>query len=357
MADLPQQPAPDAPDPSIQDRMTAYFARDNAAKKHQAQPRTAPEAPVQVETKPQVQVDDDPPEQAQQTDGEADPLQEGDPDPEGIDLELDPEQQDETPLETWKIKHNGTEVELTREQLIEHAQKGFDYERKAQVTVEASRATHEILKSLQGLQTAAPQLVQELASVRSIQTEMQNWQNVNWVQLAQQVDGQTYNSYRAYYDGLQQRYQQAAATYQQKAKQMDDAQARAIDQLTDVEARKLPDLVPEFRNPEKAARVSKDIEQYLLKRGVPEFLVKDLRFASVIAVAYDGLRYQQMRAKQSTQTSVANKQLRNAPPLTKPQASQSRQQTAQRDYAKQRAEHRKGGDVNSAAGLLARMFK
>ncbi len=352
MADLPQQPAPDAPDPSIQDRMTAYLARDNAAKKHQAQPRTAPEAPVQVETKPQVPEPDEPADEAEPIDTPAEEIEEQ----QEPDLELDAEQED-APPETWKIKHEGREVELTRDQLIEHAQKGFDYERKAQVAVESTRATHEILKGLQSLQVSAPQLVQELASVRSIQAEMQNWGNVNWVQLAQQVDGQTYNSYRAYYDGLQQRYQQAAATYQQKAKQMDDAQARAIDQLTDVEARKLPDLVPEFRNPEKAARVSKDIEQYLLKRGVPEFLVKDLRFASVIAVAYDGLRYQQMRAKQSTQTSVANKQLRNAPPLTKPQASQSRQQTAQRDYAKQRAEHRKGGDVNSAAGLLARMFK
>jgi hypothetical protein len=351
MADLPQQPAPDAPDPSIQDRMTAYLARDNATKQHKAQPRTAPEAPVQVETKPQVPEPDEPVDEGEPLEPEAPETEEQEP-----DLELDAEQED-APPETWKIKHEGREVELTRDQLIEHAQQGFDYQRKAQVAVESTRATHEILKGLQSLQTAAPQLVQELASVRSIQAEMQNWQNVNWVQLAQQVDGQTYNSYRAYYDGLQQRFQQASATYQQKAKAMDDAQARAIDQLTDVEARKLPDLVPEFRNPEKAARVSKDIEQYLLKRGVPEFLVKDLRFASVIAVAYDGLRYQQMRAKQSTQSSVANKQLRNAPPLTKPQASQSRQASAQRDYAKQRAELKKSGDVNTAGALLARLMK
>lgn len=323
----------DSEQPSVEQRLANLFTQDTARAQHKAIPKAAPtEAPPETEQAEEGQA------AAEEETAEDQPVETEEPEAE------------QPTDETWKIVHNGAEVELTREQVIANAQKGFDYERKSQALAEERKATQALLQEAQRIKQAAPVLMSELAQVRALESQLQQWEKVDWVQLATQ-DPLEYPKYRAQYDQLERSYRAAREAYGQKESQYSQYMANVTAQLTRQEAAKLPDLVPEFSKEEAFKKAAPEIANYLLKRGVPEDLVNNLNLASLVAVAYDGMRYSQLAASKS----AVQKQVRAAAPMARPGPPQSPTSAAQKSYREERSALKRDGSVEAAAKIFARL--
>lgn len=335
----PQAGLEQAPAPTPEQRLSTFFAQETAREQHKAMPgpKVEAEAPApaeQQEPAPQ-EADQAPPE-------EAAPEDKPDLEPQA------PEEEQSADGELWKIVHNGTEVTLNREEMIRHAQQGFDYDRKSQALAEERKQTQAMLQQASQLRQVAPQLQAELIHAQSLIGQLKQWENVDWVKLATE-EPLDYPKYRAQYDQLERAARQAATTYMQHEGEYTEAEKALRRQRMAQEMQRLPDIEPDFRKPEVRQKVMPEITDYLLKRGIPQELIDSVDFAPVVAVAYDGMRYRKLIASKG----AVEKQVRAAAPMSKPAAAQSPQSVVQRDYGEARARLKKSGSVDDAARLLA----
>lgn len=254
-------------------------------------------------------------------------------------------------VEAFEIVHNGQQHSLSREDTIKYAQQGFDYTQKTQQLAEKSRQVDVLLQRAQEVEQMTPLVAQDLALVKSFESQLQQYQNVNWVDIATR-EPLEYPKYRAQYDQLVASYNTARDALQRRSNEVNQRRTQITAENLRQEAGRLTELIPEFRDPAKAQKITGDIRSYLTSRGVPEQMLNGINQAALVAVAYDGLRYAQLSKAKAEKV----KQLRTAPPVTRPQASQPG--TAQADQNRDlMGRFRKSGDVRDAAAVLLNRWK
>lgn len=328
-----------APELSVEQRLGNFFKAEKAAEQHKSIPRAL--APEQVPSEaPPAETEEAPQDQA----------------PKEADAEADqPAAEDEAPSEAqsegelWSIVHNGTEVKLNREEVIRHAQQGFDYDRKSQALAEDRKQLEQTLQVAVQMRAVAPQVLQAQAEAQALASQLKAWESVDWVQVAMN-DRENYPAYRAQFDKLERDFKMAQERATKASSEFDQAANWAMERMMAHEARRLPDLEPDFRKPDVLNKVLPEVRAYALKRGIPAEYIAAANNAGLVAVAYDGYRYQKYVASSK---NVVEKQVRAAAPMQKPAAAQSPQSAAERDYRSVRAQLKKSGSVDDAARLLA----
>lgn len=252
-------------------------------------------------------------------------------------------------VDAFEIVHNGQTHKLTREDTIKYAMQGFDYTQKTQAVAAKDRYVTEQLQRLSQVDQVAPQLQGQLAQVKAIEAQLAPYQSVNWVQEAANDPGR-YAQLRAQYDVLRDAYGQAASQYTQ-AEQSARAQLRHIaQQRLQAEAQRLPELVPEWKDPQRMeadkAAISK---HYTTTYGINEQeLNAEANTAFKVAVLQKAMKYDQLVRSKADKS----KTLRTAPPVTRPGAAQT-PDAAKADQRKALTQNlRKSGDLKDAAALI-----
>lgn len=320
--------------PSIQSRMQNFltqFDREQSAPEEVSEEPTAAPAEEAAQTQPEGQADeltaDDLPEIAAEV----------------------PQQ---PAVDEFEIVHNGQQRKLTREETIRLAQQGFDYTQKTQALAEQSKAMQQALQRAQEVEQMQQALAPELAQVKAVEAQLRQYQNVDWVQLATD-NPLEYPKYRAQYDTLVNAYQSAAGQFQQKAAAVQQQRQALTAQIVQQQRNTLLDLIPAWRDPAKYESGAAEVRSYLLREGIDPVQVDQLSDARSVAIAYKAAQYDKLLRSKTEKV----KQLKTAPPVTRPGASTGKAQESADRNAKLAERFKRTGDVKDAAALLLNRMK
>lgn len=258
----------------------------------------------------------DPPPKARDTETEQEAIAAQDDEPTPDDI-----QEEEAPSQTangdeFEIVHNGQQVKLSRADTIKLAQQGFDYDRKAQHVAEQRKAVEAQLQRAQSIEQMIPHVAQELATVQAIESQIRQYNGIDWVRLATD-DPLEYPKHRAQYDQLVQAYNASRQSLDQKAAILGQEKQRLTAEQLQHESTLLAERIPEWKDPAKREAGVKDLRGYLLKEGVPESDIDGLNSSLVIAIARKAMLYDRLKSLKTDKT----KQLRDAPPVVRPGAA------------------------------------
>lgn len=316
--------------PSVEERMQRFISQSEDHGK-QAEPPKKPEQPAPQQEQPVGQA-------------ESEELTTDDIPSEGSG--------EQPEVDAFNIVHNGQEVKLSRAEAIQHAQQGFDYTRKAQALAEDRQRVTESLARLAEAENVQPQLIAQLGEVRSLEAQVKQYENVDWVRYASE-NIQEYAQQRARYDQLRDSYGRAVNSYNQTAQAARQQIGQAAQQAAAQEAEKVPGLIPEWKDQAKREAGLNELMKHYAAHGVNvQALSNKLTDAYSVAVAYKAMKYDQLLKAKTDKV----KQLRTAPPVTRPGASQSG--TAPADQMQKLKDRlSKSGDVKDAAAILLQRWK
>src|SRR5690242_131878 len=284
-----------------------------------------------------------PPVQAEQPEGQA-----NEPTPDDIPEDAPPQP---SAVDEFEIVHNGQQRKLSREETIRFAQQGFDYSQKMHAVGEAERSITARLQAVQQLEQMQNALAPDLAQVKAVESQLAQWQNVNWVQLANDSPLE-YPKYRAQYDQLMNAYQMAVGQFQRKFQTVQAQKQQVVAQTLEQQRSKLLNIMPEWQDPAKYEAGAKDVRDYLIRKGVDPQAVENLSDAVAVAIAADAAAYDKLRRAKSERS----KQVRTLPPVTRPGAAQpANQAQADRETKLSQRLKRSGSLEDAAAMLLNRM--
>lgn len=216
--------------------------------------------------------------------------------------------------------HKGETKRVSKEEMRNLAQKGFDYE----VNMVQNKAERQRLQSLataiEAQQALGAQVIDQIADLKSLDKQISAYANVDWIRLANE-DPQSALRYKIAHDQLLQTRHQALSTLQQTADQQSAAQVQiSQDQLT-FEHSELLKRVPEWRDEAKASAEKRAIFEDLGKQFAPDELktwAKFLHDHRVVGMLRDGFKY-----RQAVEAGKAKKgQLQGLPQAAKPSARQ-----------------------------------
>lgn len=254
--------------------------------------------------------------------------------------------------DAFEIVHNGANLKLSRADTIKYAQQGFDYDRKTQALAEDRRQLQERAKLLSTYEQMVPHLTADKAQMDAIGQELAKYQNVNWVQIAQQNPNE-YPVLRAQYDQMVFAYQSAAQRLNQKQQQVFTQFSHAMAQQQAKERDQLRTRIPQWKDQDTYQKESPAIADYMLKDyGYSPHEIENLWDSRVTTAFYKAYKYDQLQRAKADKV----KQLRTAPPVTRPNSPNSSQGDPERTAQLQKRLQRTG-DVRDAAALLANRWK
>lgn len=301
-------------------------------------------APPEQAAGPEPETVQPPVQEQDQGEGNDDELSAADI-PDDGDGEAQPQTGDE-----FRIVHNGTEHKLDRAKTIELAQKGFDYTAKTQELAGKQRQADEILQRASELEALAPEIANEAALVRAAEQALAPWQNVDWVRLATD-EPLEYARYRAQYDQLVNAYNMTRNQFQSKATYLHKRKVEIGQAVVMQEMQKLREFLPQLRDPEKFQAAAATMKSYGLADGYTAQEIEGITDARMVRTLWKAAQYDKLVKGKAEQ----NKQLRTAPPTTKPGAVGTTQSAEQQRTQQLRASLKKTGDWRDAASLLSRL--
>ena len=258
--------------------------------------------------------------------------------------------------DAFEIVHNGQTVKLSRAEILEKAQKGFDYDRKVQAATESYKALQGGLQRLQELEQAQPYLIQEMGQVAAVHSQLQSprYSDAELLKLAQSGDLIEYQTRAAERDMLRNGLQQGLAQFQQKQQ----AVAQYREQLTraqlEQENARLPEVIPAWRDNAKMEADKADMAKYLQSLGADMSQVgRYLDNALAMKITRDAMNYQRL----SRMRADKSKQLRDAPPVVRPgRVAPSDGKTAERNVSVAVRKASRSGDTHTAEKLVTSLL-
>ena len=221
----------------------------------------------------------------------------------------DEEEKPEEESEYITIRHNGKDVSLTYDELIANAQKGFNYEYMKSEVTEERRTVAAERQQVQQESEMQRAFMTEYAELMSMDSQLQQYQSVNWNAY---VDQDPIEANKAYM-----RYQELVNTRNLKANDVNSKQTNAqrvkqqnLAQVIESGARELKQSIRDW-SPEKAKELKiMGVESY---QFTPEEMaqVYDPRMVKVLNDAY------QWRQLQSKKPQIVKK-VADVPKVVKP---------------------------------------
>ena len=241
-------------------------------------------------------------------------------------------------MDEFEIVHNGTQHKLDRAKTIELAQKGFDYTSKTQALAAQQRAIQETLQRAQEIEQLAPEIANEAAAVRAAEQALQPWQNVDWVRLATD-EPLEYARYRAQYDQLVSAYNHVRKSFGAKAQHLQQRKAELGRAIVQQEMQRLTEFLPQLRDPKKFAAEAQSIKEYGLDRGYTAEELESVTDARYVRTLWEASQYRKLVLGKAER----NKELRTAPPTTRPGAVGTTESAADQKTKQIRAEPEEDG--------------
>lgn len=265
----------------------------------------------------------------------------------GSEDEDEPEAEEQEPeAPVYRIKVDGEEVEVTLDELQKGYSRQADYTRKSQALAEQRKAIEQHEAQLRAEREQVLQYQQQIQQLMTQQEQEPDWDAeyqrdpIGAVQLERQ--------WRA----KKEQQQKLAEHQQQLALRQQQEQAEEMQRMISENRKRLPEMIPEWKDEAVANRERTQLRDFLLQDGFSEQEVGSISDARAVRLARDAMLYRQMQAKR--------KSLKQAPPKSTktvaPQAARSESEVKQRNLRTERQRLKQTGNVRDAASLIERML-
>ncbi len=259
--------------------------------------------------------------------------------------EADAKSSEEAPQELETIVHNGEEKKLTKDELKELAQQGFDYTQKTQQIAEQRRYLEQQEAAIQQRAQFAAQFTDQLAQAKALQGQLEQWQKVNWIELAQ-TDPMQYLSLHHQYNDAKEAYQAQVQSLTQAQQNAQQAEQQQRAERLAREAQAMTQAIPEWKDTARANAEMGELRSWLAKTGVSEQEIESISDHRHVAIARKAMLYDKLVAQGKQKVSTA------PPPTAKP-GSTAKPNT---DGNKMRDALKRTGKGDFAAKLIEQML-
>ncbi len=252
------------------------------------------------------------------------------------------EETEEPAEEELEITWNGESKVLKKSEVVELAQKGFDYTQKTQALAEQRKAIEMQAQMLQQQAFAQSHLSAKEMEIKALDNQLEQYKQVDWQGLAQS-DPMQYLTLNQTFQQLKDAKRDMVQEYQGQYQQLTLAQKQQRDAILAQEAKLMAEAIPELKG-EKGASIQTELKSYLSSRGFNGNEIESIMDHRMVKVAYEAAQYAKLKAGQP---QVAKK-LSDAPkPLKgKPQAPNNQ--------VKELRERAKKGDEKAMIALIER---
>jgi len=247
----------------------------------------------------------------------------------------------------FKVKVDNEEIEVTLEELQQGYSRTKDYTKKTQAlaetrkTVEAERARIEEAKQLRDTYAQRLQVIEQMLN--------QPADNENLAEL-KESDPIGYAIKVAERSEREKQLQAVQAEKQRIAQQQSQEQQEQLKNHLALEAQKLKEWIPEFRDEVKADLARKDIRAYAKSIGFSDQELANVYDARAVQTLYKAMQYEKlMKGK-----SVATKNVNDAPKTLR--AGNGGQVNAENDATKKQMQRLKQTGKKSDAAKLFEKF-
>jgi hypothetical protein len=256
------------------------------------------------------------------------------------------EEETEEP-QRFKVKVDNEEIEVTLEELQQGYSRTKDYTKKTQAlaetrkTVEAERARIEEAKQLRDTYAQRLQVIEQMLN--------QPADNENLAEL-KESDPIGYAIKVAERSEREKQLQAVQAEKQRIAQQQQSEQQEQLKNHLALEAQKLKEWIPEFRDEVKADLARKDIRAYAKSIGFSDQELANVYDARAVQTLYKAMQYEKlMKGK-----SVATKKVTESPKTLR--AGNGGQVNAENDATKKQMQRLKQSGKKSDAAKLFEKF-
>jgi hypothetical protein len=234
------------------------------------------------------------PEEVSDTDEiEAANEEEGEGEPEA---EVEEEKTEEETPEYITIRANGKDVELTYDEVIEHAQKGLDYYKKTTELAE-QRKTFETQaqQEKQEIQLRSD-LINEISELKSIDSQLLQYSQVNWDAYQDQDPIEAIKAYRRYQE-LQNSRQQKVTEISNKQQHVNQQREAARLEASERGAAQVKEAIRSW-TPERAQELIKTgVESYGFTSDEMVNLMRYVEDPRMVVVLNDAAKWRELQSK------------------------------------------------------------
>lgn len=210
-----------------------------------------------------------------------------------------------------EITHNGEVKKLSKTELKELAQQGFDYTQKTQQLAETRRYLEQQEIAIQQQAQFAAQFTDQIAAAKAIEGQLAQWKGVNWTELAQ-TDPMQYLSLHHQYTEAKEAYQSQMQNLTQMQQQATQAAQQQRAQRLAQEAQALKQAIPEWKDPTRANAEMGELRQFLANTGFGEQEIASVVDHRHVTIARKAMLFDKMMAQGKQKVAAA------PPPTAKP---------------------------------------
>lgn len=251
-----------------------------------------------------------------------------------------------------KLKWNGEEVEKDESEVVELAQKGFDYTQKTQSLADERKAIEARDQAVKAQEQAFQEqakiqqaLIKEVGQVQSIDEQIAQFNTIDWNQLTDTDPVQAQKLFFQYTQLTNKRnglIQEVQAKHQNLTRQQQLRQQEILAKGQEELQRDIPGW-----NQEKVSEIREAAKKY----GASEDQLSKVAEPWIIKALHDAAQFKKL---QSSKSQMENK-VAGKPPVVKP-GSKDTKAAANSKYATDRQALRKSGDQNIAVKLIEQML-
>jgi hypothetical protein len=302
------------------------------------------EKPKAEEAQPTEEEESQPEEEDESFEEESEEEEE----PEGEEESEEPDVEEE---ELYRVKVDGSEQEVTLDELLSGYSRQSDYTKKTQQIAQERQQMAQLQQQWQqemiAAQTERQQYIDALGQVvNQSMTGLEEYANIDWETLKED-DPIAYVTRRDEFRDAQERVrqmqeQQAYAVQQQEAEMQNAIQYRAREEMG-----MLVEKVPEWKDKETRQEMTKTLREYATGQGFsPEEISSLIDHRSLIVL----MKAQKYDAMQNT--DVKSKKLKNKPKVVRAGTERSRKSGDRAKRTAQMKRLQQSGRVDDATSLL-----
>ena len=247
-------------------------------------------------------------------------------------------------LDTYTVKVDGKDVQVTQEELLAGYSRQADYTRKSQVLSEQrQKADAELAATQQERQRYLSQLEQFNTQADSKINELAK---TDWTQLKEE-DPTEYMLKRDQYRELQEN--QRLITEEQKNIHYKQGQERETAWNAELQRNQqiISQRVPDFHDPEKGPKLKQDIKSFAVKKGFSEQEVDSLIDARSVDILHKAMLYDKLLT-----AKISGKKSKVVPKVQRPGSPASRDEISSDKLKAKRARLKRSGHISDAQSLI-----
>ena len=245
---------------------------------------------------------------------------------------------------------NGEQVKKTKSEVSELAQKGLDYTQKTQQLAEQRRKAQAEINAKAEEFKMREAVIEHLAEAKSLETQLKQYQGVDWNALVDSDPIQAMKLDRQYRE-LQSAYSQKVNDIQAAQQNISAQQQHFTQELLQREKQSMIEAIPDWKDAEKSKTERAEIKASLQKAGFTPEEIENLSDHRSVVIARKAMLYDQMMSKKPE----VQKRVAEAPKPVKPGSTQQRNQKGDA-YNKTRDQLKKTGRAEYAQSAIERLL-